>query len=130
MPRTTKRRRSTKHRGNAAGIVEARGRTGRKPTAAEKRASGERGASTGRSAKGSNAPKQKRYERPPTWKSAGTRAVVAAAVVYAVSTLILKRPVKSNLILLPIVLLIYAPMIYYTDLWMFRRNERKKAASR
>ena len=32
----TKRKRQTKHRGNAAGVVEARGRTGRKPTAAEK----------------------------------------------------------------------------------------------
>ena len=32
----TRRRRRTKHRGNAAGVVEARGRTGRKPTAAEK----------------------------------------------------------------------------------------------
>ena len=28
----TKRKRQTKHRGNAAGIVETRGRTGRKPT--------------------------------------------------------------------------------------------------
>ena len=32
----TKRKRQTKHRGNAAGVVESRGRTGRKPTAAEK----------------------------------------------------------------------------------------------
>ena len=32
----TKRKRQTKHRGNAAGVVESRGRTGRKPTADEK----------------------------------------------------------------------------------------------
>ena len=32
----TKRKRQTKHRGNAAGVVESRGRTGRKPTGAEK----------------------------------------------------------------------------------------------
>ena len=32
----TRRKRQTKHRGNAAGMVESRGRTGRKPTAAEK----------------------------------------------------------------------------------------------
>ena len=31
----TKRKRRTKHRGNAAGSIEARGRTGRKPTAEE-----------------------------------------------------------------------------------------------
>jgi hypothetical protein len=30
----TKRKRRTKHRGNAAGTIESRGRTGRKPTAA------------------------------------------------------------------------------------------------
>ena len=33
----TKKKRSTKHRGNAAGVVEARGRTGRKLTEDEKR---------------------------------------------------------------------------------------------
>ena len=33
----TKRKRRTKHRGNAAGSIEARGRTGRKPTEEERR---------------------------------------------------------------------------------------------
>jgi hypothetical protein len=32
----TRRKRQTKHRGNAAGVVESRGRTGRKPTPGEK----------------------------------------------------------------------------------------------
>ena len=36
----TKRKRQTKHRGNAAGVVESRGRTGRKPTADEKSGKG------------------------------------------------------------------------------------------
>ena len=36
----TKRKRQTKHRGNAAGVIETRGRTGRKPTAAEKSGKG------------------------------------------------------------------------------------------
>lgn len=129
MPRTTKRRRSTKHRGNAAGIIEARGRTGRKPTAAEKGGGGGRGGAKS-GGRGSTGPRPKRYESPPTWRSAGTRAVIAAAVVYAVSTLLLKRPVATNLILLPIVLVFYAPMIYYTDLWIYRRRERKKKAGR
>ena len=44
-PRPRKRR--TKHRGNAAGIVETRGRTGRKPAPAEKQA-GRRARSAGR----------------------------------------------------------------------------------
>ena len=33
----TKRKRRTKHRGNAAGTIETRGRTGRPPTAEELR---------------------------------------------------------------------------------------------
>ena len=45
-----------------------------------------------------------------------------------VSTLLLKRPVKDNIILFPIVLVLYAPLIYYTDLWMYKRHVRKKAA--
>ena len=38
----TKRKRRTKHRGNAAGMVEARGRTGRKPDAPSRAARGAR----------------------------------------------------------------------------------------
>jgi hypothetical protein len=126
MARTT--RRSTKHRGNAAGMIEVRGRTGRKPTTAEKGGrGGKSGGGSGGKGKGKGAPRPKRYEQPPTWKSAGVRAVVAAIVVYAVSVFLLHRSVQSDLILLPVVLLIYAPMIYYTDMWMYRRYMRKKA---
>jgi hypothetical protein len=111
-------------------MIEARGRTGRKPTAAEKGgSSGKAGGSAGKG-KGRSAQKQKRYESPPTWKSAGVRAVIAAAVVYGISVFLLKRSVEANLILLPVVLFIYAPLIYYTDLWMYRRYMRKKAAVR
>jgi hypothetical protein len=125
MARTTKRRRSTKHRGNAAGGIEARGRTGRKPTAAEK------GRATGKGSKGgrsSAAPRPKRFESPPTWKSAAVRAVLAAIVVYAVSTVLLHKKPATNLPLLPVVLLLYAPMIYYTDLMMYKRYIRKRSA--
>jgi hypothetical protein len=122
MARTTKRRRSTKHRGNAAGGIEARGRTGRKPTAAEK------GRPAGKKGKGASGPRPKRFESPPTWKSAAVRAVLAAIVVYGVSTALLHKKPATNLPLLPIVLLIYAPMIYYTDLMMYKRFVRKKAS--
>jgi hypothetical protein len=124
MARTTKHRRSTKHRGNAAGGIEARGRTGRKPTAAEKGRP-----SKGNGSKGSSgAARPKRFESPPTWKSAAVRAVLAAVVVYGVSTALLHKKPATNLPLLPVVLLLYAPMIYYTDLWMYKRYVRKKAA--
>src|ERR1700680_2339001 len=123
MARPTKNRRSTKHRGNAAGMIESRGRTGRKPSASEKGPGGGTGAR-----RGSPAGRKNRFDKPPTWKGAGIRAVVAAAIVYAVSTLLLKNTTAvTNLTLVPIVLAFYTPMIYYTDLFMYRRAQRKKS---
>lgn len=124
MARPTKNRRSTKHRGNAAGMIEARGRTGRKPSASEKGTTAGKG-----TRRGSTTGRKNRFESPPTWKGAGIRAVVAAAIVYAVSTLLLKHTTAvTNLTLVPIVLAFYTPMIYYTDLFMYRRAQRKKSA--
>ncbi len=40
MAQTKRKKRTTKHRGNAAGSIEARGRTGRKPTAEEQKKAG------------------------------------------------------------------------------------------
>ena len=55
------------------------------------------------------------------------RAVVAAAIVYAVSTVLIHHTsATKNLLLLPIVLALYLPLIYYTDRYMYRRAQRKK----
>jgi hypothetical protein len=121
MARTTRR---SKHRGNAAGMIEARGRTGRKPTAAEKGTAARAG--SGRGA----APRGNRYDRPPTWRGSFGRAVIAAVIVFALAALLLNRhtSVVANLVLVPIVLAVYTPMIYYTDQYMHRRRLRKKSA--
>ena len=125
MARPTKNRRSTKHRGNAAGMIEARGRTGRKPSASEKGSAASKGTRRGSSSSG----RKNRFDAPPTWKGAGIRAVVAAAIVYVVSTLLLKHTsAATNVVLVPIVLAFYTPMIYYTDLYMYRRAQRKKSS--
>jgi hypothetical protein len=126
MARSTRTKRS-KHRGNAAGMIESRGRTGRKPSAAEKGTS----SSSSRGSGGSRSAKGNRYDKPPTWKGSLIRAVIAAAIVYALSTLVLGKHTSaaSNLLLVPIVLALYTPMIYYTDSYMFRRRERKKTES-
>jgi hypothetical protein len=114
-----KRRRRTKHRGNAAGVVEARGRTGRKPTAAEKAGSG---AGPGRARES----RLERSNRPPTWRGAFYRAMFAAVLLLLASLLLLKKPTQA-IVLFPIVLLLYLPISYYTDLWMFRRRQRNRA---
>jgi drug/metabolite transporter (DMT)-like permease len=118
-----KRRRQTKHRGNAAGVVVARGRTGRKPTAAERSESAKRAAEA-------KERKAQRYDRPPTWKGALTRALVAAAVVLVVSLLILRTKPVQAIALFPVVTLVYVPMSYYTDLWLHRRRVRRKEQQR
>src|SRR5271155_190653 len=100
----TKRRRQSKHRGNAAGEVESRGRTGRKPTAAEK--SGKAGGGVRAKAK----PPDGR-DRPPTWTGAFYRAAAAAVLMLLVSLLLLKKP-NEAIELFPIVLLLYVPISY------------------
>jgi hypothetical protein len=113
----TRRRRQTKHRGNAAGVVESRGRTGRKPTAAEK------------SGKGAQAAREKdkrleKYDRPPSWRSAFTRAMFAAVLLLVVGLVL---HIKAAIVYFPVALLLYTPVSYYTDLWLFRRRQRTKA---
>ncbi len=109
----TKRKRQTKHRGNAAGMVETRGRTGRKPTESEKKADG----------------KQARLDKlnqPPTWRGAMIRSAIATVIFVAVVLLLFKQPVKSAVALAGFVFLFYIPLGYYTDLILYRRRMKKQ----
>ena len=80
----TRRKRQTKHRGNAAGVVESRGRTGRKPTAAEK--SGDARALARAKRRSCSIER----DRPPTWRGAFVRAMFAAIVLLLVVILLLQ----------------------------------------
>jgi hypothetical protein len=117
----TRRKRQTKHRGNAAGVVEARGRTGRKPTAAEK--GGKASQSTS-----SKDRLRERQERPPTWRGATVHAGFAAVMMVAILLIFNLTKVGSAIALFPIVLLLYIPVSYYTDHFMYKR--RKAAGAR
>jgi|HigsolmetaAR201D_1030396.scaffolds.fasta_scaffold01657_12 hypothetical protein len=109
----TKRRRRRKHRGNAAGIVEARGRTSRpRPGDRQPRTAAERRAA--------------RYDRPPTWRSAINRALVAAIIFVAVMALLLGRDLGPALAVGAFMFLIYIPLGYYTDLWIYRRRRGRR----
>jgi cation transport ATPase len=116
----TKRKRQTKHRGNAAGVVESRGRTGRKPTAAEKSLAAKERAQT-------REKREARHDRPPTWKGAFSRALVAAVLVVAAMLLLLPHNKGQAFIYFPFVLLLYVPISFYTDQWLYRRRMRSKA---
>jgi protein-S-isoprenylcysteine O-methyltransferase Ste14 len=112
----TKRKRQTKHRGNAAGVVESRGRTGRKPTAAEKK--GDMVKATAQAVD--------RRDRPPTWRAAFIKGMFAAVVLLLF--VVFFTPRSSSLVsLFPIVLVMYTVISYYTDRWVYARRQRNKA---
>ena len=112
---STKRRRRTKHRGNAAGVVETRGRTGRKPTSSERKTS------KGREAR------PHRLDKPPSWKSAIQRAAIATALFVVLVGLLFKQSVEQVVSIGGFVFLMYIPLGYYTDLALYRRRQRQKA---
>jgi hypothetical protein len=117
----TRRKRQTKHRGNAAGVVESRGRTGRKPTAAEK---------SGNAREAARA-KEKlidKRDRPPTWRGAFVKAMFATVLLLLVVIVFLKQS-NQAIKLFPIVLVMYTLISYVTDKWIYDRRQRKKAKS-
>ena len=114
----TRRRRRSKHRGTAAGTIQARGRTGRKPATAEKaRASDGRGR------------RPSRFDQPPTWRGALTRAALASGIFFAFVVIALHRPLPAALGLAAFTLVIYVPLGYYTDLFLYRRRQRTSASA-
>ena len=114
----TKKKRRSKHRGNAAGVVEARGRTGRKPTTDERKASGREAAAERR---------RERMMRPPSWRSATTRAALAALVFGLLLAFLFKQSVAQAISLTIFVFLFYIPLGYYTDALLYKRRMRHEA---
>jgi hypothetical protein len=113
----TKRKRRTKHRGNAAGAIEARGRTGRKPT-------GEGVKQTGRtSARG------RRQAKPPSWNSAALKSLAMAALLFLLTQIGLlgqNATVAQALFLAAIAMIIYTPLAYMTDRFVYNRMLRQQ----
>ena len=108
----TKRKRRTKHRGNAAGQVELKGRTSRPPSPADRKAAAKQA-------------RMDRYARPPSWRSAANRALIATVIFVAVVILFFEQPIGSAIALAGFMLLIYIPLGYYTDSFFYRRRQAK-----
>ncbi|MBA2637303.1 MAG: hypothetical protein H0U79_03615 [Solirubrobacterales bacterium] len=111
----TRRKRRTKHRGNAAGMIETKGRTGRPAQSA----SGKGGARDAARSKAVD-----RFSKPPSWRSAMNRAGIAAVFFGVVMVLLFDRSIAQALPLAGFMLVLYVPLGYYTDLVMFRRRQR------
>ncbi len=116
----TKRKRRTKHRGNAAGTIEQRGRTGRPPTPDERKKQARAEA------------REAKLNKPPTWTASMTRAGLAAAIMFVF--LVITGKGSSRLTVgisfALIAFLLYVPAGYYMELFLYRRRMRKKAAGR
>jgi hypothetical protein len=113
----TKRKRRTKHRGNAAGSIEVRGRTGRKPTADERKTQAKLTPQQRRDA---------RLSKPPTWAGAAQRAALATVIFVIALLVVFREPVSRVIALSGFILLLYIPMGYYTDLFLYRRRQAKR----
>ncbi len=112
----TKRKRRSKHRGNAAGSVETRGRTGRKLTVEEQR---KRGTADARA--------ERRFQEP-SWTSAATRAGLASVmllVLFQTGLAGQDQSLVTSLALALAAFLIYVPMGYKVDRIFWQRRMRK-----
>jgi glycerol uptake facilitator-like aquaporin len=108
----TKRKRRTKHRGNAAGMVESRGRTGRAPAPAER--------------KSRSALRTQRFDRPPNWRSAANRSAIAT-LLFVVVVAVIQKNVVAALAIGILMFFTYTALGYYTDSWIYRRRQAKRA---
>jgi hypothetical protein len=109
----TKRKRRSKHRGTAAGSIEARGRTGRKPKPEELRKQEQA---------------RRRQARPPSWNSALLKAALMAAVLFALTRFGLfgeEATVFQSAVLCVAALLFYTPAAYFTDRWVYNRQLKR-----
>lgn len=114
----TRRKRRSKHRGTPAGTIETRGRTGRPPTADERKKQTRVEA------------RERRLNSPPTWKSSVYRALIAGVIVFAFLLLTAKGKNKLPVAFgfTAVAILIYIPAGYYLEMFLFRRRMRKKTA--
>jgi hypothetical protein len=112
MAREGQRRRK-KHRGTQAGTVRHRGRTSRAPSRLE----------TGGTARQRRAD---RLNRPPTWRAAFNRAILSSAVFLTVLVLLLKQSAATSISLALFMFVVYIPMGYAIDAFVYRMRQRRK----
>lgn len=110
----TKRKRRTKHRGNAAGTIEVRGRTGRPPSAEERKKQDRQTA------------REKRLNAPPTWRGSLNRALLASGFMFVLLLVTSKFKIVPSLIFAILAMALYVPGGYWLETWLWRRRMRKQ----
>lgn len=116
----TRKKRARKHRGTQAGSIDTRKKARPKNRAEAK--------NQVRSRKSSK-PGPSRLERPPTWKGAAIRGVIASVVFVVLLMLLFGRSFTAALPIGLFMLIFYIPAGYYMDSFMWRRRERARIRS-
>lgn len=119
MAQTKRKKRTTKHRGNAAGNIEVRGRTGRKPTAEEQKQK----KVTRQTAR------ERRMSKPPSWRSAATKAAMMAVLLFVLTqahVLGKNSSLEQGALLSLMAFLLYTPLAYITDKFVYNRMLQKQ----
>ena len=112
----TKRKRRNTHRRNAAGRVEARGRTSRRETLSP--------------AEQKKAARAARMTKPPTWNSAIVKAGLMSVLLFVLTQLGLfgsSASIGASLAFAAAAMVLYTPLAYLTDRMVYRRMQRKLA---
>ena len=123
----TKRKRKRRHRGTQAGTIDRAGRTS-KPASSGKRAAASKPSARAQAKMTPAERRQMRLDTPPTWRGALNRAAFAAAILVVFVGFVQKNFVQG-IVLGAFAMLLYVPMSYYTDLWLYRRRQRQKQRS-
>lgn len=108
-----KSKRKTKHRGNAAGVVEVRGRTGRPPSPQERKRQA----------------REARQRRAPTWKGSIQRAALAGVFMF-LFLYVTQHPKHGSRALAAglfaiLAVALYTPGGYYMEQYLYRRRMAK-----
>lgn len=112
----TKKKRRRKHRGTQGGRVGDGRQRGKPRSRQEARAQ----------AKSRNA---NRTDRPPTWRSATIRGIVAAVLFIVLVVVLFSRPLAEALMFGGFMLIFYIPAGYYMDQFIWQRKERARIRS-
>jgi hypothetical protein len=120
----TKRKRTRKHRGNAAGIVERPAHNTRGGASATSK----RPATKEEQRAQARQKRLDRMNRPPTWKGAVQRAAIAAGLFAVLVTVFFKEKPVNALAIAAFMLVVYIPLSYVTDRALYNWRQKKKSA--
>jgi hypothetical protein len=126
----TKRKRTRKHRGNAAGIVERPAHNTRGSAGAAAPGKNKRPLTKEETRAAARERRLERMNRPPTWKSAGQRAAIAAGLFAVLVTIFFKENPATSIALAGFMLIVYIPLSYLTDRALYNWRQKKSAAGR